>query len=62
MSNFWDFKVWGFVLLITALLGSLLVANILKKALPFLKNSSSLNFLTCLYIFNYYFPAKSVQR
>lgn len=39
MSNFWDFKVWGFVLLITALLGSLLVANILKKALPFLKNS-----------------------
>ncbi|MBQ8345733.1 MAG: hypothetical protein IJY42_05670, partial [Clostridia bacterium] len=39
MSNFWDFKVWGFVLLITALLGSLLVANILKRVLPFLRNS-----------------------
>ncbi len=39
MENFWDFKVWGFVLLISALLGSLLLANILKKSIPFLRNS-----------------------
>lgn len=39
MLNFWDFNVWSFVFLMGALLGSLLVGNILKKAIPFLKNS-----------------------
>ena len=39
MTNFWDSNVWSFVLLLTLLLGSLLVANILKRQIPFLKNS-----------------------
>ncbi len=37
--NFWDFKVWGFINLIAALLISLLVANMLKRRIKFLKNS-----------------------
>ena len=37
MVNFWDYDVWGFILILGALLGSLLVANMLKKAFPFLK-------------------------
>ena len=37
--NFWDFKVWGFVNLIACLLISLLVANMLKRRIKFLKNS-----------------------
>ena len=39
MSNFWDFKVWGTLILFGVLLGSLLVANILKKAIPLLRRS-----------------------
>lgn len=39
MDNFWDYKVWGWILLLGVLLGSLLVGNILKKGLPFLRNS-----------------------
>ena len=39
MENFWDFSVWGWILLLGALLGSLLGGNILKKGFPFLKNS-----------------------
>ena len=39
MTNFWDSEVWGFVLLMCLLLGSLLIANILKRRIPFLKNS-----------------------
>ena len=39
MENFWDSSVWGWVLLLGVLLGSLLVGNILKKGLPFLKDS-----------------------
>ena len=39
MSNFWDYSVWGFVLLIGVLLFSLLLANLLKKSIPFLKKS-----------------------
>lgn len=31
MENFWDFKVWGSVLLFCVLLGALMVANMLKK-------------------------------
>ena len=39
MSNFWDFSVWGWILLLGVLLGSLLAGNILKKSIPFLQNS-----------------------
>ena len=39
MSNFWDFSVWGWVILFATLLGSLLAGNVLKKSIPFLKNS-----------------------
>ena len=39
MENFWDYSVWGFIVLITVLLGSLLGGNILKKAIPALKKS-----------------------
>ena len=39
MANFWDFEVWGWIFLIGALLGSLLVGNMLKKGVPFLRNS-----------------------
>ncbi len=39
MENFWDFKVWGFFSVIAVLLMSLLIANILKKSIKFLKVS-----------------------
>ncbi len=39
MENFWDYNVWGEILLIALLLGSLLVGNVLKKSIPLLKNS-----------------------
>ncbi len=39
MSNFWDFSVWGWLLAVGVLLGSLLAGNIVKKTIPFLKNS-----------------------
>ena len=39
MENFWDSSVWGFWLILTVLLGSLLVANVLKKSIPFLRVS-----------------------
>ena len=39
MTNFWDSNVWGFILLMSLLLGSLLVANVFKRKIPFLKNS-----------------------
>lgn len=39
MENFWDSNVWGTYLLIGILLASLLVANILKRKIPFLRNS-----------------------
>ena len=39
MENFWDFSVWGWILLLGTLLGSLLAGNVLKKGFPFLKNS-----------------------
>ena len=39
MENFWDYSVWGFIILITVLLGSLLGGNVLKKAIPALKQS-----------------------
>ena len=39
MDNFWDSNVWSTILLVSVLLGSLLVGNVLKKGIPFLKNS-----------------------
>ena len=39
MSNFWDYNVWGWILLFGMLLGSLLVGNMLKKAIPMLHRS-----------------------
>ena len=39
MENFWDSSVWGSFLLIGILLSSLLVANVLKRKIPFLRNS-----------------------
>ncbi len=39
MISFYDFSVWGELFIIIVLLISLLVANMLKKAIPFLRNS-----------------------
>ncbi len=39
MSNFWDSNVWSTILLVSVLLGSLLAGNIVKKAIPFMRNS-----------------------
>ena len=39
MSNFWDFEVWGWMILMAVLLGSLLAGNILKKTIPILRHS-----------------------
>lgn len=39
MENFWDFKVWGSIILFSVLLASLLAGNILRKTIPFLKKS-----------------------
>ncbi len=39
MIHFYDFSVWGGLFVIIVVLISLLVANMLKKAIPFLRNS-----------------------
>ena len=39
MVNFWDFSSWGFFNLTAVLLGSLLVANMLKRSIPWLEAS-----------------------
>ncbi len=39
MVNFWESSVWGFILLLSSLLVSLLVANIIKRKVSFFKNS-----------------------
>ena len=39
MNNFWDYSVWGFIMVIAVLLGALLAGNTLKRKIPFLKNS-----------------------
>ena len=39
MENFWDYSVWGTLNVVAVLLASLLVGNILKKTIGFLKNS-----------------------
>ncbi len=39
MTNFWDYSIWGTILLFAVLLGSLLVGNVLKKCIPLLRES-----------------------
>ncbi len=39
MENFWSFEVWGFLSVVGVLLCSLLVANILRRKIPFIKYS-----------------------
>lgn len=39
MSNFWDFSVWGSINLVSVLLISLILANMLKRTVKFLKYS-----------------------
>ncbi|MBR4891299.1 MAG: hypothetical protein IKU15_08445 [Clostridia bacterium] len=39
MGNFWDYSVWETFSILAILLGSLLVGNIIKKVVPFLKKS-----------------------
>ncbi len=39
MDNFWDYSVWSALVIISILLISLLVANVLKKSIKFLKKS-----------------------
>ncbi|MBE6577449.1 MAG: hypothetical protein E7653_04865 [Ruminococcaceae bacterium] len=39
MGSFWDYDVWGLILLLGALLGSLLIANVIKKGIPILRDS-----------------------
>ena len=39
MGNFWDYSSWSGIFLVGILLGSLLIGNILKKAIPFLRES-----------------------
>ena len=39
MGNFWEFSTWGFFNLVAVLLVSLLVANMLKRSIPFLHAS-----------------------
>ena len=39
MENFWDYNVWGTINLLAVLLGSLLLASVLRKSIPLLHNS-----------------------
>ncbi len=39
MENFWEYNVWSLILLFGILLGSLLIGNILRKSIPFLRKS-----------------------
>ena len=39
MENFWDSSIWGFINVMAVLLLSLLVANILRKSIKWLKES-----------------------
>ena len=39
MNNFWDFSVWAWINIFAVLLGSLLVGNMLKRSIPFLRES-----------------------
>lgn len=37
--NFWDVSVWSFVITLAILLGSMLLANVLRRNIPFLRRS-----------------------
>jgi ESS family glutamate:Na+ symporter len=37
--NFWDVEIWSFVLTISILIGAMLLANILRRKIPFLRRS-----------------------
>ena len=39
MIEFWDSSVWGWIMIFGVLFASLLVGNILKRRVPFLKGS-----------------------
>jgi len=39
MENFWDYNVWGIIILFGFILGSLLVGNVIKKTVPGLQKS-----------------------
>ena len=39
MENFWDYNVWGWMMLFAVLLASMLAGNILKRAVPLLQRS-----------------------
>ena len=39
MTNFWDYSVWGILNLFAVLLGTLLIANVLRKRVGFFKKS-----------------------
>lgn len=39
MADFWDYRIWGTVILVSVLLLSLLLANLLKRKILFLRNS-----------------------
>ena len=39
MENFWDYSVWGFIMIISFLLAALLAGNSLKRKITFLKHS-----------------------
>lgn len=39
MENFWDYNVWGIVILFGFILGSLIIGNVIKKSIPGLQKS-----------------------
>ena len=39
MENFWDYNVWGWMMLFAVLLASMLAGNVLKRAIPLLQRS-----------------------
>ncbi len=65
MVHFWESNTWGFVSLLAVVFASLLVASLLKKALPFLRKSliptSVLGGLILLIVATIYFYASGGQ-
>ena len=39
MEHFWDSSIWGFIVLLAMIFGSLLLGNALRKSIPWLKQS-----------------------
>ena len=37
--NFWDVEIWSFIITISVLIGAMLLANILRRKIPFLRRS-----------------------